>query len=339
MKITAFALPVWLAGQSVEAQLLRPNFVTPNFYLDQPEYTHWEYSRWDKFYTPHDQNGTLPRNRNYPDMAAPNGYAVENVGSDDIGPLGDVALVGGQYRYVGPFNGEYVWAPQSHAEATASGFTEPLPTNPNPALPRTIFHSANPSIRQHSNAAFIIGAGYTGNIYSFSTLVSYTLEDSLSYNAGAVVFQFQNQGRDVDMDSVRLRYNNGSGMVEMAATDLIIEREAFASHAGFTFTTRAAAEWNVSGLGIKTYELVWKAAGTSCSIQECLLDSADVYVRDNGLPAKRIFLGTGGSGWDQGVNWRDVAGNQSAPQNGANLVLTFRAGPWCVASCGPSHRH
>lgn len=321
-KITAFALPVWLAGQSLEAQLLRPHFVTPDFSTNQPEYGHWEYSRWDKFYTPHDLNKTKPQNRNYPDMAAPNGYAVEEVGSDDIGPLGDVAEVSpGQYEYVGPFNGEYVWAVQSHAEAMAAGYNEPLPTNPNPSLPRTIFHAANPSIRQHSSSAFIIGPGYTGNIYSFSSLVSYTLEDSLSYNAGSVVFQFQNQGRDVAMDSLRLRYNNGSGMVEIPATDLIIEREAFASHAGFTFTTRAAAEWNVAGLGITSYELVWKAAGTSCSIQECLLDTADAYVRDKGLPAKRIFLGTGGSSWDQGVNWRDVAGSQSAPLDGANIVL------------------
>ncbi|RYD24395.1 MAG: hypothetical protein EOP88_00275 [Verrucomicrobiaceae bacterium] len=321
-KITAFALPLWLAGQSLEAQLLRPHFVTPDFSTNQPEYEHWEYSRWDKFYTPHDLNKTKPQNRNYPDIAAPNGYAVEHVGSDDIGPLGDVDQVSpGQYAYVGPFNGEYIWTVQSHAEATASGYTGLLPTNLNPSLPRTIFHADNPSIRQHSSAAFIIGPGYTGNIYSFSSLVSYTLEDSLSYNAGAVVFQFQNQGRDVDMDSLRLRYNDGTGMVEVPATDLIIEREAFASHAGFTFTTRAAAEWNVSALGITNYELVWKAAGTSCSIQECLLDTADVYVRDKGLPAKRIFAGTGGSSWDAGVNWRDVAGNQSPPLDGANIVL------------------
>lgn len=192
-KITAFALPLSLAGHSLEAQLLRPNFVTPEFYLDQPEYDHWEYSRWDKFYTPHDVNKTKPQNRNYPDMAAPNGYAVEEVGSDDIGPLGDVAEVSpGQYAYVGPFNGEYIWAVQSHAEAVARGYTGVLPTNPNPALPRTIFHADNPSIRQHSSSAFIIGPGYTGNIYSFSSIVSYTLEDSLSYNAGCVVFQFQN---------------------------------------------------------------------------------------------------------------------------------------------------
>lgn len=123
------------------------------------------------------------------------------------------------------------------------------------------------------------------------------------------------------MDSLRLRYNNGSGMVEIPATDLIIEREAFASHAGFTFTTRAAAEWNVASLGITSYELVWKAAGTSCSVQEVLLDTADAYIRDKGLPAKRIFLGTGGADWDTGVNWRDVANNQSAPLDGANIVL------------------
>lgn len=318
-------LPLLFAGQPVSAQLLRPYFVTPDFGNWQPEYNNWEYSRWDKFYTPHDFNGTQPRNRNYPDIAAPNGYAVKLVGSDSVGPLGDVSespAGSGNYVYVGPFNGLYVWRDQSHAEATASGYTGQLPTDPNPSLPRTIFHADNPSIRQHSTGAFIISPGFTGNIYSFSTLVSYTLEDSLSYNPGSVVFQFQNQGRDVDMNSIRLRYNNGTSMVEIPATDTIIEREAFASHAGFTFTTRAAAEWDVSSLGINSYEIVWKAAGTSCSIQEVLLDTADAYVRDKGLPAKRIFLGTGGSNWDQGINWQDVAGNQSSPKDNANIVLS-----------------
>lgn len=324
-RISPFVIPLLFAGQPLSAQLLRPYFVTPDFSSSQPEYENWEYSHWDKFYTPHDQNGTLPQNRNYPDMAAPNGYKVRFVEPDEIGSLGDVAespVGSGKYVYVGPFNGDYVWDVQSHAEAVSSGFTGSLPTNPNPAQPRTIFHASNPSIRQHANTAFIIGAGFTGNIYSFSSIVSYQLEDSLSYNSGSVVFQFQNQGRDVDMNTLRLRYNNGSGMVEVPATDLIIEREAFASHAGFTFTTRVAAEWNTAALGgVSNYEIVWKAAGTSCSIQECFLDTADAYVRDKGLPAKRIFLGSSGSSWDQGANWEDVAGNNTSPIDNANIVL------------------
>jgi autotransporter-associated beta strand protein len=321
-RISAFSAATLLGYQIGNAQLLRPHYVNPDFSTTQPEYKHWEYSRWDRFYTPHDQNGTLSQNRNYPDAAAPNGYKVKFYGSDNIGPLGDVAPAGGgKYVYVGPFNGEYVWDVQSHPEAVASGFTGALPTNANPAQPRTIFHLANPSIRQHSSSAFIIGPGYTGNIYSFSSLVSYTLEDSLAYNAGAIVFQFQNQGRDVDMDSLRLRYSKNGQTFTIPATDLIIEREAFASHAGFTFTTRAAAEWNVASLGIRDYEILWQAAGTSCSIQECLLDTADAYVRDKGLPAKRIFLGANGSSWTQASNWKDVAGNASAPKDGANIVL------------------
>lgn len=321
-RISALPLTAFLGCQHVTAQLLRPHYINPDFSTNQPEYNNWEYSRWDRFYTPHDQNGTLNQNRNYPDGAAPNGYKVLYIKPDEFGSLGDVALNGaGKYVYVGPFNGDYVWDTQSYSEAVASGFTGSLPTNPNPAQPRTIFHQANPSIRQHSPSAFIIGPGYTGNIYSFSALVSYTLEDSLAYNAGSVVFQFQNQGRDVDMDSLRLRYVKNGTTYTIPATDLIIEREAFASHAGFTFTTRAAAEWDVSSLGIRDYQLLWQAAGTSCSIQECLLDTTDAYVRDKGLPAQRFFLGTNGSSWTQGSNWKDIAGISSVPKDGANLVL------------------
>ncbi|GAA5127414.1 autotransporter-associated beta strand repeat-containing protein [Luteolibacter yonseiensis] len=320
-RISLVSLTASLGCQHASAQLLRPRYVIPDFSTSQPEYNNWEYSRWDMFYTPHDQKGTLSQNRNYPDKAAPNGYKVYKVGSDEIGPVGDVAKIGDKYVYVGAFNGEYVWDTQSHAEAVASGFTGPMPTNPNPTLPRTIFHLDNPSIRQHASSAFIIGPGYTGNIYSFAELVSYTLDDSLAYNAGTVVFQFQNQGRDVDMDTLRLRYVKNGNTTEIPATDLIIEREAFASHAGFTFTTRAAAEWDVSSLGIRSYQIVWKAAGSSCSVQECLLDTADAYVRDKGLPAKRIFLGTNGASWNQASNWRDVAGGTSPPKNGANIEL------------------
>lgn len=324
LTFSAFAGTLLISSCPLHAQLLRPNFITPDFYTSQPEYGHWEYSRWDKFYTPHDAGDTLPQNRNYPDVAAPRGYAVAFVGSDDIGPLGDVAespAGSGKYAYVGPFNGEYVWTAQSFSEAAASGYQGSLPTNPNPAQPRTIFHADNPSIRQHSSGAFIIGPGFTGNIYSFSSRVSYTIDDSLAYDAGSVVLQFQNQGRDVDMESLRLRYRKDGGMVELPATDAIIEREAFASHAGFTFTTRTAVEWNVSALGIRDYEIVWKAAGTSSSTQEVLLDTTDAYVRDKGVPAKRIFTGASGADWDQPANWNDVAGNASLPLDCANLVL------------------
>lgn len=324
-RIYPYIVPVVLAAQPASAQLLRPYFVTPDFSSTKPEYDHWEYTRWDKFYTPHDGNGTLAQNRNYPDMAAPNGYATTEVGSDDLGPLGDVARDPNdpsKFIYVGPFNGEYVWAPQNFADAVTSGFTGALPTNPNPAQPRTIFHTKNPTIRQHSSSAFIIGPGFTGNIYSFSSLVSYTLDDSIDYDAGSVVFQFQNQGRDVDMNSIFLRYTEAGEQVDLPATDMIIEREAFASHAGFTFTTRSALEWDLSGKGVRTYQIVWKAAGTSCSVQEVLLDTADAYVRDNGLPAKRLFTGAGGSNWDNPLSWEDVAGNQTAPEDHANLVLT-----------------
>lgn len=323
-RIYPYIVPVALAAQPVSAQLLRPYFVTPEFSNTQPEYQNWEYTRWDKFYTPHDGNGTLPQNRNYPDMAAPNGYATTEVGSDELGPLGDVARDPNdpsKFIYVGPFNGEFVWSPQNYSDAVSSGFTGALPTNPSPAQPRTIFHTKNPSIRQHSSSAFIIGPGFTGNIYSFSSLVSYTLDDSLDYDAGAVVFQFQNQGRDIDMDSIFLRYTEAGQQIEISATDMIIEREAFASHAGFTFTTRSALEWDLSGKGVRDYQIVWKAAGTSCSVQEILLDTADAYVRDRGLPAKRLFTGAGDSNWDNPLSWEDVAGNKTAPEDHANLVL------------------
>jgi len=328
-RFLVLSAPLLAMTYSANGQLLRPNYVLPDFMTTQPEYSRWEYSRWDKFYTPHDNNGTQTRNRNYPDIAAPNGYRAVYIEPDEIGPLGDVAEVpegSGHFVYVGPFLGDYVWGDQSFAEATASGYTGQLPTNPNPSQPRTIFHAANPSIRQHSTGGFIIGPGYTGNIYSFSTIVSYQLEDSLDYDAGSVVFQFQNQGRDVDMDSIKLRYLNGSTWVEMPATDTIIEREAFASHAGFTFTTRSAAEWNLAGLGIRNYEIVWKAKDTSCSIQEVLLDTTDAYVRDKGLPAKRIFQGTAGTNWNDAANWHDVAGNTSSPRDNANLVLSNGTG-------------
>lgn len=316
--------PVLLAfaatgSQCAVAQYLLPSggaFPAPDFQPSQPD--RWEYSEWDCFYTPTDLDKTKSENRNFPDVAAPNGYAARAVspGAGDVAPDG----LGG-YQFVGQYQGDYVWDFQSHPAAVTAGFAQPKPTNSNPADPFAIFHAANPSVRQHASSAFIIGPAYAGNIYSFAEKTAWTLEDSVDHDLGSVVFQLQNQGRDIDYSTLKLRYNLAGTPVEISPTDLIIEREAFASHAGFTFTTRNAAEWDLSGLGVRSYEIVFSAAGSSCSVQQMVLDTSDNYQLDHGIPAKRVFLGTTDSNWATGSNWQDAAGNSSAPIQYANVVF------------------
>ncbi|MEM6823042.1 MAG: autotransporter-associated beta strand repeat-containing protein, partial [Verrucomicrobiota bacterium] len=323
---TAILFSICALPLPAQLMLNNPSFFTPFFFTTLPEYNEWEYSHWDRFYTPDDSNGTVAENRNYPEINAPAGYIVRFVGSDTQGPLGDVEETSpgsGVFEYVGPFNGEYEWDEQSYMDAAAApyNFPNPEPTNSPLANPRTIYHPDNPTIRQLTPGLVITGSGFGGNFYSPFVVASYVLDDSVDYDAGTVVFQFQTQGNITDYNSIKLRYDDNGTMVELSPDDRIIEREGFVSHFGFTFTTRVGVQWNVSGLGIRTYEIVWDAAGTSSSFQAATLHTADGYFQDDGIPSQRTFTANNGTLWTDDLNWLDVQSNQLQPASGANITI------------------
>ncbi len=202
------------------------------------------------------QNATVPNGFNYPDMAAPNG-------------------VGGS--------------------ASSAGFAPP--SNASPGNPFAFWNTANPTLAQTGTAsAFIIGAGATGNIYSFSQPTGYSLTDSTTYNLGTVNIQWQTEGSLLNFGSVKLVANG----VEYLPTNFITEYKGSASAFGFGFTNRGSMQWDLTGLGIKDYTIVFSSRGSSNSFQEFLLDTAPVYAE--ATPSTRAWTGTSGN-WSVAGNW------------------------------------
>ncbi|MEM8954150.1 MAG: hypothetical protein AAGD22_08375 [Verrucomicrobiota bacterium] len=331
--VTAISLTLGLLPDpDARAGNLFPDFILPGFFLDPPSnYTSWEFSKWDYFYTPTDTVGgtTFPQNRNFPNSetlvpppAAPAGYEVLFVGSDSFGPIGDLTgTPPGPFTYTGPFTGEHVWDVQSHADAVNSGFSGPfsaLPTDPNPPMPNANFHAENPTIRQHSPA--VVSA--SRSIYGENDPLSFTVDDSLPFTSNTVVFQFQTAGTEIDPDTILLNYNDGS-LKSVAPTDLITERRTIeAGPTGFSFVTRMGAQWDLTGLGITDYTITFEAAEENCSFQDAELNTADAYVPDDGLPTKRDFTSATNDSWSTSSNWEDANGNNLLPADGANITVT-----------------
>lgn len=190
--------------------------------------------------------------------------------------------------------------------ASAAGFTPPAGSAP--ANPLAYWHVSNPTITQTvPGVAFIIGPGTAGNIYSFAGATAFRLQDTTPYTLGTVVFQFQTEGTPVDFNSIVLRYDNGSGPVDLAPGEFLREYRSGASAFGGN-TNRVALQWDLSSLGISSYEIRFSAVESSLSFQQAVLDTAKTFVPS--LP--------GGRTWNSGSN--GVWSNASSWQQGSTSV-------------------
>lgn len=204
--------------------------------------------------------------------------------------------------YAAPYG---TWQP-----ASAAGITPPA--NSSPTNPSAYWDSRNPTISQiGTSTAFIIGPGSTGNIYSFAAPQSYQLQDSTSYDLGSVVFQFQTDGTVVDFESIKLQYTNGSGtLIELSPAEMIREYRSSGSSFGGT-TNRTAVQWDLSGLDVSSYSIVWASDSASLSFQQASLDtwnsSAEV------VPESRRWIASGAGNWSDGTNWSE---DDSSHENG-----------------------
>ncbi len=186
----------------------------------------------------------------------------------------------------------------SFQSASAAGFSPPAGSDP--ADPWAFWNVNNPTIQQNTNAAFIIGAGVTGNIYSFSAATDFTLSDSTPYALGTVVFQFQAEGALVDFEQIRLIYHDGIGEVSLSPDEYIREyRNSSSSFGGVG--NRNALQWDLSGLGVSDYRIEWAAEGSSMSFQQVSLDTAATYSSE--VPEGRSWQGTGVVNWSSNANW------------------------------------
>lgn len=210
--------------------------------------------------------------------------------------------------------------------ATAAGFTA---TGSSPANPLAFWHVDNPGFKQTlNNGQFIIGAGIagSGNIYSFGGASAYELTDTTPYASGSVNLQWQTDGTPINLSTLRLVYDNGTSLVELAPTNLVTEYQAAASAFGFAPKERISAQWDLTGLNISSYKITFGSYGSSNSFQELVLDTAQTFVEVT--PSARVWDGGGGNAnWGTAANWAgdsmtSAGGNVTI---GAGGVLTLDA--------------
>lgn len=199
--------------------------------------------------------------------------------------------------------------------ATAAGFTPPADSKP--TNPVAYWNVNNPTITQTNTAAeaFIIGPGVSGNIYSFKEATSFVLDDTVSQPLGTVVFQFQTEGTLVDFSSIKLVYNTGGGQQELSAKEYVREYSGSGSSFGGA-GNRVALQWDLTGLGITSYQIVFHAEGSSMSFQQAVLDTASTYGAV--VPESRSWNKAGTGNWSTGSNW--LQGSTSVANGNVRFV-------------------
>lgn len=202
----------------------------------------------------------------------------------------------------------------SYQTASQAGFTPPA--NSSPSNPLAFWSTQNPTITQTgTNTAFIIGPDTTGNIYSFSAPLSYALADTTPYKLGTVLLQFQTDGSLTDFSSLKLQYTNTSGqLVSLSPVETLREYEVSGSPFGGV-TNRAALQWNLAGLNITSYQIVWSTVSASNSLQLVSLDTAATAAA--AIPATRSWSASSGN-WSNGANWTE--GTTSNENGNVNFV-------------------
>ena len=208
------------------------------------------------------------------------------------------------------------------------------------ASPMAYLDPANPTITQTGDSkAFIVGPGSTGNIYSFSGPTAYRVDGSTNnyhpittgenagtystpYNLGTLSFQYQTAGTLIDYNTIRLQYTDAGGTHSLLPTELLREHSGSTGSAFGGLTNRTAAQWDLSGLNIRTYQITYNAAGSSNSFQIATL--ATSATSGDIVPASRVWS-TGGLGnWSNGFSNRQGNTGLSANTNG-NVRFTNTA--------------
>jgi hypothetical protein len=115
--------------------------------------------------------------------------------------------------------------------------------------------------------AFLTGSG---NIYNPTSASSFTLTDATPFALGTVVLQTRTIGSELDYNAVSLVYSNASGSHSFAP----LFRYELNRTASQGFSVSSLWQWDLTGLGVSNYTIVFAASGTSLSFDAMTLDTA-----------------------------------------------------------------
>lgn len=125
------------------------------------------------------------------------------------------------------------------------------------------------TLTQLNTNAFITGSG---NLYNLSTS-TFVLADDPSFTLGTVVMQIRTIGSELDYSSVALVYTNASGPQALAPSF----RYELNRTAGQGVNVSSLWQWDLTGLGVSHYSILFNAAGESVSFDSLMLDAADQF--------------------------------------------------------------
>lgn len=124
-------------------------------------------------------------------------------------------------------------------------------------------------LTQLNTNAFVTGSG---NIYNLSTS-SFVLTDSTPFALGTVVLQTRTIGSELDYGSVLLVYSNANGP---QALPPLFHYELNRT-TGQGFNVSSLWQWDLTGLGVTNYSIVFNAAAGSVSFDSLTLDVANQF--------------------------------------------------------------
>ena len=150
--------------------------------------------------------------------------------------------------------------------------------------------------------AFIIS---NGAIYSFAETVAFRMDYTANEGEDVtnVIFQSQTGGRRFDINNIRLRYVETVDGEEVTRS-LAPNFKALDDPQSGAFAERlvSAFQWNLTGLGVRNFQLLFSAPGSSMPLYEAQLDVVEgqPFVQELGyilLPRIRplMYYGSGGA--------------------------------------------
>jgi hypothetical protein len=124
-------------------------------------------------------------------------------------------------------------------------------------------------LTQFNTNAFLTGSG---NIYNLS-ISSFALTDNTPFALGTVVLQTRTIGSELDYGSISLIYSNESGSHVLAP----LFHYELNRTSGQGFNVSSLWQWDLTGLSVTNYSVVFNAAGDSVSFDSLTLDVANQF--------------------------------------------------------------
>jgi len=178
------------------------------------------------------------------------------------------------------------------------------------------FAASDPTITQTLTSSAFLTSGF--NIYSFAEATGFELANNVSSTLSSpltnLVFQYDTLGTAIDFDSIRLHHSGGT--LTLANANVFTEYRVITGGFG-GFTNHTAIQWNLTGLGITGYTIIFESLGSSNSFNAAMLDTS-INAYSEIVPSSRIWHnGVGDGKWGSAANW---SGN-TVTATGGNVTI------------------